>query len=551
MSVKDMKQRTVQTHDFSMIPRADIPRSSFPILKGWKAPFSAAYLVPIFVEEALPGDAWNVGCTVVARTATPIVPIMDNWHLETFFFFVPNRLVWTNWYKFMGEQVSPGDSISFSIPQVVSAVGGFTVASLQDYMGLPTAGQIGGGATLSVNVLPMRAYNLIYNQWFRDENLQNYVGPGMPSGDGPDAIGSYQLQKRGKRHDYFTSCLPWPQKGTATPLIVTGQAIVKTNATNLFTGPQTALKMLGAVAGAALTSGHLLGMNTAANVGTFSTPASGGIANEAYPSNLYADLSTATQSTINQLRQSFQIQKLLERDARGGTRYKEIILSHFGVLSPDARLDRPEYIGGGHVPVLVSAIPQTSATGLTGGTTPAGSLAATGSAQGRNGFSYSATEHGYIIGLANVRADLTYSQGLRRHWSRLTRYDYYFPAFAALGEQAVLSKEIYCDGGANDNDVFGYQERWAEYRMLPSEIRGIFAPRAAGNIAYWNSTQNFAARPTLNTTFITDDTNTVMQRNFSAGAASEGQQFLCDILFTGKMVRPLPKYSVPGLIDHF
>lgn len=549
MSVKDMKQRSVQTHDFSMIPRADIPRSSFRILKGWKGAFSAAYLVPIFAEEVLPGDMWNVGCTIVARTATPIVPIMDNWHMETFFFFVPNRLTWANWYKFMGEQNSPGDSISFSIPQCVTPAGGYAVGSLQDYFGLPIAGQVGGGNTVSHNNLPLRAYMQIYQQWFRDENLQNTATVNV--GDGPDSAANYTLLKRGKRHDQFTSCLPWPQKGTATPLLISGQATVKTNSTNLFTGAQTAMKMLGAASGAALSANNVLGMVTAANAGTFGTPATGGVTNEAYPSNLYADLSTATANTINQLRQAFQIQKLLERDARGGTRYKEIILSHFGVLSPDARLDRPEYIGGGHTPINVSAIPQTSATGLTGGTTPAGTLAATGSAQGRNGFTYSATEHGYIIGLANVRADLTYSQGLRKHWSRLTRYDYYFPVFAALGEQAVLSKELYCDGGANDNDVFGYQERWYEYRMLPSEITGIFRPRAAGNIAYWHSSQNFTARPTLNNTFITDDTNTVQQRNFSAGASSEGQQYLVDILYTGKMVRPLPKYSVPGLIDHF
>jgi hypothetical protein len=458
---------------------------------------------------------------------------MDNLHLDSFFFFVPNRLVWNNWVKFMGEQDNPADSISYTIPQQVSPAGGYAIGSLQDYLGLPTAGQVTAGATVSHSALPTRAYNLIYNQWFRDENLQN--SRTVDKGDGPDATPSttYSILRRGKRHDYFTSALPWPQKGGTAVTLPLGT-----------TAPIVSQSYKDGAA-----AGFLAGGST--NFTTYAPIAvTGGFKFGANGEGLFADLSAATAATINQLRQSFQIQKLLERDARGGTRYTEILRSHFGVTSPDARLQRPEYLGGGSTLVSISPIAQTSGTGQTGQATPQGNLAAMGTYLAQNhGFSHSFVEHGYVIGIVSVRADLTYQQGLRRHWSRSTRYDYYFPAFAMLGEQAILNKEIYVTGTATDSNVFGYQERWAEYRYNPSEITGLFRSTAAGTIDPWHYAQRFTALPTLNSTFIQD--TPPLARNLAVGAGANGQQFLLDAFFNINAARPLPMYSVPGLIDHF
>lgn len=535
------RNKSANVHQFSMIPRADIPRSSFRIEKTHKTTFDAGYLVPVYVDEVLPGDTFNLSATMFARLSTPLFPIMDNLHMDTFYFFVPNRLVWDNWKKFMGEQTNPGDSISYVIPQMTTPAGGYAVGSVYDHMGLPTVGQLAAGATVSHNALFLRAYNLIWNEWFRDENLQNSVT--VSKGDGPDIPATYQLLRRGKRHDYFTSCLPWPQKGQSVSIPLGTRAPVY--------GDATAAANIAPMANGADVR-QLIG-NAAASPnlgysGATVTPQQGWTFSGAQP--LFADLTLATAATINQLRQSFQIQKLLERDARGGTRYTEIVRSHFGVISPDARLQRPEYLGGGSTAININPIAQTSATGVSGGTTPMGQLTAMGTAVSRgNGFHQSFTEHGMIIGMVSVRADLTYQQGLRKMWSRSTRYDYYFPAFAMLGEQAVLNKEIYIRGDANDNLVFGYQERWAEYRHNPSTITGLFRSTSAGTIDPWHLAQKFTALPTLNATFIQD--TPPVDRVVAVGAAANGQQFIMDCLFQNRVARPLPMYSVPGLIDHF
>jgi len=532
------RNRSVNAHDFAMIPRAEIPRSSFRMEHGFKTTFDAGYIVPFHLQEVLPGDSFSVDAALFARMSTPLYPIMDNLHLDTFWFFVPNRLVWNNWVKFQGEQDDPGDSISYTVPQTSSPASGYALNSLQDYFGLPTVGTPAVTAAVSHSALPLRGYNLIWNQWFRDENLQDSVV--VDKDDGPDVYTDYSLLRRGKRHDYFTSCLPWPQKGDSVTMPLSGTAPVLglgVEGPGYTTGTWTVRETGGSG------SQSMTGWRTGTNNFVIDQDAG----NVGYP-GVFADLSKATAATINQLRQAFQTQKVLERDARGGTRYTEILRAHFGVVSPDARLQRPEYLGGNSVPIQTRAIAQTSAAGITGGNTPLAQLGAVAQVVAKSGFSQSFVEHGYVFGLLSVRADLTYQQGLERHWSRLTRYDFYMPVFAMLGEQAVLQKEIYCTGAAGDDTVFGYQERWAEYRYLPSKITGLFRSTASGTLDGWHLAQKFSSAPTLNTTFIQD--NPPVDRVLAVSSQT-GKQFLLDVFMKVRAARPLPMYSVPGLIDHF
>jgi len=527
--------RSVMTHNFSQVPKADIQRSQFNRSCGFKTTFDAGYLVPVFVEEIVPGDTFNVQMATFARLATPIFPFMDNMFLDSFFFFVPNRLLWTNWQKFMGEQTDPGDSTDYLTPQMVSPVGGYLVGSLSDYFGIPT--QVAG---LSHCSFWHRAYNLIWNEWFRDQNLQDSVV--VDQDDGPDADTDYVLLRRGRRHDYFTSCLPWPQKGDAVTIPLGTTATVVLNQDGApYDVPLIKKASDGALVGG---SGSLVTSGTSQFQYGFGT---GGNAVFDPQGSLEVDLSGASAATINSLRQAFQLQKLYERDARGGTRYTEIIRSHFGVVSPDARLQRPEYLGGGSVPLHVHPVEQTSSTDAT---TPQGNLAAIGIITSNNhGFVKSFTEHGVIIGMVSVRADLNYQQGLNRMWSRRTKWDYYWPALAHIGEQAVLNKEIYAQGTANptaDAAAFGYQERYAEYRYKPSLITGQFRSTYATSLDQWHLATEYGSLPALNASFIVDDPP--VDRVI---ATPTEPHFLFDAYFQIKSARPMPTYSVPGLIDHF
>lgn len=547
-------------HLFSQVPSTQIPRSVFDRSHGYKTTFDSGYLVPFYVDEVLPGDSFKLAATLFARLATPIVPFMDNLYLETFFFFVPNRLVWDNWQRFNGEQKNPSDSTDFLIP----TVSGTNVQNqtLWDYFGLPT----NVDKALAVNALPFRAYNLIFNEWFRDENLQESLK--VPTGDGPDNLSDYKLVRRGKRHDYFTSCLPWPQKGPGVEISIGGSANVSGSLTswpgsisynmtatdgatvkpptvslNFF--PETVSTSTGNDTTAEFYQSSFLPSNFQVNTSRGNvdvTATRGDISGFGFSGK--ADLSSAVPISINDLRQAFQIQKLYERDARGGTRYTEILRSHFGVISPDARLQRPEYLGGSSARISINPVQQTSATNET---TPQGNLAAYGVVSDSfHGFSKSFVEHGYVFGFVNVRADLTYQQGLNRMWSRHGRFDFYWPVLAHLGEQAVLNKEIYAQGTVDDDKVFGYQERYAEYRYYPGQITGKFRSTDPQPLDSWHLAQKFSSLPTLSGQFIQD--NPPVER---VVAVTSEPQFLFDSYIRLKCARPMPVYSVPGLVDHF
>lgn len=539
-------------YNFAQNPQVGVSRSRFQRNNDNKTTFNTGDLIPIYLDEVLPGDTHQVDVACVMRMATPIFPVMDNAYCDFYFFFVPNRLLWEHWKEFMGENKETAwtPKTEYSVPQVTAPTGGWAEGTLADYLGLPT--KVEG---ISVSALPGRAYGLIYNEWFRNQNVTQptlvevtdatTTGKNDGSATNDSAITLAKPLKAAKVFDYYTGALPEPQKGEPITIPLTGDAKIKMYDDKGLTEPfKKSINFDGNTkeyTSAMYNSGYVGGdyKNSVTVVtGKDEDSSEGAIA------YLGADLSSVTAATINQLRQAFQIQKLLEKDARGGTRYREVLREHFGVISPDSRMQIPEYLGGYRLPINVSQVIQTSSSD---DTSPLGNTAALSvTTMNKPMFTKSFTEHGFIMGLAVVRTDQTYQQGIERMWSRKGRYDYYWPVLANIGEQAILNKEIYAQGNTKDEEAFGYQEAWADYRYKPSKVTGLFRSNAAQSLDAWHYAQDYDALPTLSTAWM-EQTDAEMKRTL---AVQSQPDFIADFYFMNKTTRCMPVYSIPGLIDH-
>ena len=497
-------------YSFSRAPTVGVPRSVYKRDHTITQTQDEGWLVPCFVDEVMPGDSVSLNMVSFVRMATPQYPVMSNLYFDTFFFFVPYRLVWSNFVKMMGERDNPADHINYSVPQFQASTS--LQGSLSDYLGIPI------GISMDFNSLFHRAYNLIFREWFRDQDVVN--APVVDLDNGPDNLADYVLRRRMKRHDYFTGCRPWVQKGDPVELEI-ASIEGDGSAPTFDVGATTNLTLETATSPA----DHLAlrGSPTMDTDAVWNDPHLQGIV-----------------ATINEIREAFQIQRLLERDARSGSRYIEVIKSHFQVDSLDMRHQRPEYLGGGSHRINSNPVASTAAT-----VDPVGTVNAYAVGAGAAGFNKSFTEHGILMGLSNVRGDLIYQQGLDKMFSRQTRYDFYWPALQALGEQAVLNKEIDCSHGTPDG-VFGYQERWAEYRHKQSGVRGAMRSAAATPLDAWHLALDFGTPPALNQTFMEEQppVSRVLR-------APSDPHFLCDYGYVYRHARPMPTYSVPGMIDHF
>jgi hypothetical protein len=557
--------RNVESH-FALNPtRIDLSRSTFDRSSSVKTSFNAGDIVPFFLEEVLPGDTFNVKSSKVVRMQTLLTPMMDNVYLDTYYFFVPNRLVWSHWKEFNGENTESAwiPETTYEVPQITSpANGGWNVGTIADYFGIPT-----GIPNLSVSALPFRAYALVMNEWFRDQNLQDpLVVPlddatvaGVNSGTFvSDVAKGGKPYIAAKYHDYFTSCLPSPQKGpdVLIPSATAGEypVVPRSNVVpdSLLDGTRYSAKIYDAEDDASKTRAGIGfyvsddGLTGRQTTGILNTP-SGRTGSVPVINNLWAVASGGLGATINQLRLAFQVQKLYERDARGGSRYIEILKSHFGVTSPDARLQRPEYLGGNRVPININQVIQQS--GTQSGTTPQGTVVGMSqTTDSHSDFIKSFTEHGFILGVMCVRYDHTYQQGLERFWSRKDRFDYYWPVFANIGEQAVKNKEIYAQGNAEDDEVFGYQEAWADYRYKPNRVTGEMRSAYAQSLDVWHLADDYSTRPSLSDSWIREDKANIDR--VLAVQSSVSNQFFADIYVQNRATRPMPVYSIPGLIDH-
>ena len=566
-----IKKRKTNTHFARNPTRIDRSRSRFNRSSSYKTTFNVGDLVPFYVDEVLPGDTFTVDSSRVVRMQTLLTPMMDNIYLDTYYFFVPNRLTWQHWRELMGENSQSAwiPEVEYSVPQVTAPEGGWQVGTIADYMGIPT-----GVSNLSVSALPFRAYALICNEWFRDENLLDPLNIPVTDANVVGSNGNNYITdcvKGGKPfiaakyHDYFTGCLPAPQKGPDVTISVLDGANLPvrplsetvpgfSSGGSVPSGWSPLLTSSTASAGKFNGPGYL-GSSSASDPGKYdayffdpSNPPAGAASYGSYPVNLWAlTEGNLPVATINQLRMAFQIQKLYERDARGGTRYIEILKSHFGVTSPDARLQRPEYLGGNRIPININQVVQSSATEGSG--TPQGNTAAYSlTTDSHSDFTKSFVEHGFVIGLMVARYDHTYQQGLERFWSRKDRFDYYWPVFANIGEQAVLNKEIYAQGTSKDDEVFGYQEAWADYRYKPSRVTGEMRSSYPQSLDVWHLADDYAALPSLSASWIQEDAATV--NRVLAVDQSNAMQLFCDIYVRNLTTRPMPLYSIPGLIDH-